>query len=118
MIRNTAVSAALAILVGCATVPDKEAIETISAASASIDQAERVDAGAGRSDLIASARDKLDAAQRSLDGGDEARATRLAEEARADAVYAVAATRADQTQAAITEIEETLRTLRSETAVN
>jgi hypothetical protein len=117
MIRNTAVSAALAILVGCATVSDQQAIETVSGARASIEQAERVDAGTRQADVMASARDKLDAAQRALDAGDEARSIRLAEEARADAAYAVAATRAEQTQAAVSEIEQTLRTLRSETAV-
>jgi hypothetical protein len=103
-------------LAACASTPDREVIEQVSAARAGIEQAERADADAKSSQALATARTKLDSATRALDDGDEERALRLAEEARADAAYAGASARAASAQNAAAEIEETIRTLRSEAA--
>ena len=109
------VLAAGAALTGCASVPEREAVETISAARASIEQAARIESDDARGDVMQAARKKLDAAEAALEAGDEARAVRLADEAQADAAYAVAATRASQSQQAVEQVEVAIETLRAET---
>ena len=117
MMRHSVLWIALALAVGgCASVPDREAVESISEARASIEQAVRADAGLSESQAMFSARQKLDAADRALNDGDEEEAVRLAEEAKADAAYAAAAARQEKATTAVNELEEAIRTLRAETA--
>jgi hypothetical protein len=103
-------------LAACASTPDREVIEQVSAARAGIEQAERADAGAKASQALATARAKLDSADRAMEDGDDEMALRFAEEARADAAYAAATARAETAQESAQEIEETIRILRSEAA--
>ncbi|HSN72477.1 MAG TPA: DUF4398 domain-containing protein [Steroidobacteraceae bacterium] len=102
-------------LAGCATTPDPEALRTVSGAQASIEQAARADAVDSRA--LSAAREKLAAAQRALNDGEEEEAIRLAEEARVDAAYAAAVARQQKAQRAVQEIEDAIATLRAETAV-
>jgi hypothetical protein len=60
------------------------------------------------------ARDKLRAAERAAEDGDQERAQRLGYEADLDADLAVAITRNQQTRALVTEVRSGLRTLEEE----
>lgn len=117
MIRQTILCAAMGVAaVACASVPDREAVEAVGGARAAIEQASRADARLAEAPAMLSAQQKLDAAEDALENGNEVRAVRLAEESKADAAFAAASAREQKAQVAVEEIEEAIRTLRSEAA--
>ena len=88
--------------------------EVLERAQASLAEAERAGAGEHGSADLNRAREKLNAAQRAAEDGDAARAERLVVEAELDADVALATARNQEAQAAVDELEASLRTLEDE----
>jgi predicted metal-dependent hydrolase len=118
--RNVLVGfAAMIVAAGCAGnsqradsgTPDNDAIER---AAASIDEAERAGAFEHGSADLNRAREKLTAARKASEEGDDDVAQRLAIEADLDADVAAATARNQEMQSAVTELEDSIRTLQDE----
>jgi hypothetical protein len=117
--RNVLVGVAVMVLAsGCAGNSQRADAETyqqdVARAAASIDEAEK--AGAyehGGADLNR-AREKLTAARKASDSGDEDVAQRLAIEADLDADVASATASNQKMQGAVTELQASIRTLQDE----
>jgi predicted metal-dependent hydrolase len=88
--------------------------EDLARAEASIAEAEKVGAYEHGSADLNRAREKLNAARKASEDGDEDVAQRLAIEADLDADVAAATARNQQMQVAVTELEESIRTLQDE----
>jgi hypothetical protein len=88
--------------------------EDFARAEASIDEAERVGAYEHGSADLNRAREKLNAARKATDDGDEDIAQRLAIEADLDADVAAATARNRAMQGAVAELQENVRTLQDE----
>lgn len=88
--------------------------QDLSRARASIAEAEQAGAERFGSAELSLARDKLRAAEDAAEDGEVQRAQQLALEADLDADLATAITRNQQTQALVSEVESTLRTLEDE----
>jgi hypothetical protein len=120
-VRNVLVGvAALVIVSGCAgdsasRRADERGYENdIDRAAASIDEAEKAGAFEQAGADLSRARGKLDAARKASEDGDEDAARRLAVEADLDAQLASATARNQEMQAAVTEVQESIRTLQDE----
>jgi hypothetical protein len=106
-----------AVMLGCASnepVAQAAYTQDLARARASIAEAEQAGADRFGSAELSLARDKLRAAEDAADDGAAERAQRLAVEADLDADLAAAITRNQQTQALVSEVESTLRTLEDE----
>lgn len=103
---------ALALAACASTPPPKEQIAVTQAA------VERVSgpAGAEAAAEVASAREKLARAQRAMADKDYVLARQLAEQAEADATLAEAKARANRSNAALNEVNESIRALKAELA--
>jgi hypothetical protein len=120
-VRNVLVGvAALIIVSGCAgdsasRRADERGYENdIDRAAASIDEAEKAGAFEQAGADLSRARAKLDAARKASQDGDEDVAQRLAVEADLDAQLASATARNQEMQAAVTEVQESIRALQDE----
>lgn len=110
-----AIAGAAFAIVGCASnKPTENQPDQIERASQRISEAERGGAYQYGSDALNLARDKLKAAQRAADDKDEQKAQWLAEEAALDADYAAATASNQETQTALGELQESVRTLQQE----
>lgn len=88
--------------------------DDLARAAASIDEAEKAGADEHRSADLNRAREKLAAARKASEDGDKDVAQRLAIEAGLDADVATATARNEQMQSAVTELQESIRTLQDE----
>jgi hypothetical protein len=117
---NLAASFALAaaVLSGCGssknTVDIRLADMQIGAASSSIRGAEALGARDYAPVELRQAQQKLEAAQQALKAGDNARALRLAEQAKVDADLAEITALSEKSQAAVEQIRQSVETLREE----
>jgi len=117
---NLAASFALAaaVLSGCGssknTVDVRLADMQIGAASSSIRGAEALGARDYAPVELRQAQQKLEAAQQALKAGDNARALRLAEQAKVDADLAEITALSEKSQAAVEQIRQSVETLREE----
>jgi uncharacterized protein DUF4398 len=108
-----AASAGILLIGGCASTPPPTA--ELASAHALVAQAEQSDASRYDSADLAMAQEKL--RQADVNAKDDAPvATRLAQEASVDAQLALARTRANKEQDALTQVNATLQALQSETA--
>jgi predicted metal-dependent hydrolase len=117
--RNVLVGfAAMVVVSGCAGNSRREDTsayqESFARAEASIDEAEKVGAYEHGSADLNRAREKLNAARKASEKGDEDVAQRLAIEADLDADVAAATARNQEMQGAVTELQESVRTLQDE----
>jgi hypothetical protein len=104
-------------MLGCASnepVAAPAYTQDLSRARASIAEAEQAGAERFGSAELSLARDKLRAAEDAAEDGELERARQLAVEADLDADLAAAITRNQETQALVTEVQSTLRTLEAE----
>ena len=117
--RNVIVGfAAMFVAAGCAgsqkradATAQKEVIER---AATSIDEAEKAGAYEHGSADLNRAREKLNAARKASEDGDDDVAERLAVEADLDADVAAATARNQEMQAAVTELQQSIQTLQDE----
>jgi uncharacterized protein DUF4398 len=114
-------AAAVTLTAGCAGGSASRRADTATAyrgdldrAAASIAEAEREGANEHGSADLNRAREKLNAARRAADEGDGALAQRLSVEAELDAEVALATERNATAQAAVDELNESIRTLEEE----
>jgi predicted metal-dependent hydrolase len=117
--RNVLVGiAALVVASGCAgnsqRADTRAYQEDFARAEASIDEAQKVGAYEHGSVDLNRAREKLNAARKASDEGDDDVAQRLAIEADLDADVAAATARNQEMQGAVTELQEGIRTLQDE----
>jgi chromosome segregation ATPase len=92
--------------------------QELTRATASVEAAEKGGAYEHGSVELSQARRKLSSAQQALSEGDNEIAARLAEEADVDAQLATAKARSQEMQAAVAEINESIRTLQNEVRRN
>jgi hypothetical protein len=92
--------------------------EELTRATASVEAAEKGGAYEHGSVELSQARRKLMSAQQALADGDDEIASRLAEEADVDAQLAMAKARSQEMQAAVAELNESIRTLQNEVRRN
>lgn len=112
LLAMAAVAAALAT--GCASNAASRQ-PALARAEASIQDAERAGAYEDAAAQLRLAREELGQAQDALNDGDETLAARLATKAELDADLASAMTSNRQAQAALSELDDTIATLRQET---
>jgi hypothetical protein len=117
--RNVLVGfAAMVVASGCAGNSQRADAgayqEEFARAEASIDEAEKVGAYEHGSADLNRAREKLNAARKASEQGDEDVAQRLAIEADLDADVAAATARNQEMQGAVTELQQSIRTLQDE----
>ena len=103
-------------IVACASTPVP--IDKMALAKSSIDRAEQAQAAQFAQVELNSARNKYAAAQAAANSKDGEVASRLADQAEADAQLAEATARAKQQEQLVTEMEASLRDLREETLRN
>jgi len=108
------VTAALLAVAGCASERSLPRPEEITRAEATIDAADKAGAYERGSTEMTLARQKLASAQKALADGDNGIASRLAVEADLDAQLAMAKARSHEMQAAVAELNESIRTLQQE----
>ncbi|HZF27741.1 MAG TPA: DUF4398 domain-containing protein [Gammaproteobacteria bacterium] len=108
------VLAACLVAAGCAAERSLPKPEDLTRATASVEAAEKAGAYEHANVEMAQARRKLSSAQRALADGDRDVAARLAVEADLDAQLAMAKARSHETQAAVAELHENIRTLQEE----
>jgi hypothetical protein len=117
-LRNALVGfAAVIALSGCAGNSqrgDRGYREDLARAEASIDEAQKLGALERGSTDLNRARAKLNAARKASEEGDEDVAQRLAVEADLDADVAAATARNQEMRVAVTEVQESIRTLQDE----
>jgi hypothetical protein len=112
-ITSAAWTGLLLFLTGCASVPPPK--ETLSKAEVSIHNAERAGVAEYEPELLSSARTKLSQAQKQVDEDENEEASRLAEEALAEAVLANAKTEAAKQAKQLDEMKKTIEALKQET---
>lgn len=89
-------------------------IEQMATSRAAVTQAERGGAGEYAAVELLSAREKLNRADLAMRDGRNEEASRLAEQAEADAVLAAAKARTSQSQKAVDNMKQAIETLRQE----
>jgi Domain of unknown function (DUF4398) len=97
-------------LTACAGAPPKE---QMAVANAAVERASGSE-GAQAPDLVATARQKFEHAQRAMAHEDYVLARQLAEQAQADAELAEAQSRASRADSALSELQQSIRELRIE----
>ena len=107
------VAAMTALVAGC-TLGMGRPTEQLADAASSIQSAEAAGANRFSSIQLATARSKLEQAERLADAGENAKALRLADEAELDAQLAAAKADAQQAKNAMTTVQESTRRLQSE----
>ena len=115
-IRNGVLCVVAFGIVACASSPMP--VDKLAVAKSSIDRAEQAQAAQFAQVELNSARNKFAAAQAAADSRDGEVASRLADQAEADAQLAEATARAKQQEQLVTEMEASLRDLRDETLRN
>lgn len=103
---------ALATLAACSSVPVPT--EQLAVSRAAVESAERSGAPEFAAAELLRARQKLDQAQEALRKEDNERARRLAEQAEVDAQLAQARANSQRSRAAVNEVEQSIRALRTE----
>jgi uncharacterized protein involved in propanediol utilization len=115
--RNASIPALLAACLtaaGCAAQRSLPRPEELTRAAASVEAADKAGAYEHGKTEVTLARQKLSSAEKALAEGDKSVAVRLAEEADLDAQLAMAKARSRETQAAVAELNENIRTLQEE----
>jgi hypothetical protein len=115
-IRNGLLCVVAFGIVACASSPVP--VDKLAVAKSSIDRAEQAQAAQFAQVELNSARNKFAAAQAAADSRDGEVASRMADQAEADAQLAEATARAKQQEQLVTEMEAGLRDLRDETLRN
>jgi ABC-type Fe3+-hydroxamate transport system substrate-binding protein len=115
-IRNGALSLVAFGIVACASAPVP--VDKLAVAKSSIDRAEQAQAAQFAQVELNSARNKYAAAQAAANSRDGEVASRLADQAEADAQLAEATARAKQQEQLVAEMDASLRDLRNETLRN
>jgi septal ring factor EnvC (AmiA/AmiB activator) len=115
-IRNTFWCCVALGIVACASAPMP--VDKLAVAKTSVARAEQAQAAQFAQVELATARNKLTAAQAAADKRDADVAARLADQADVDAQLAEATARAKQQEQLVTEMEKSLQDLRSETLRN
>jgi hypothetical protein len=113
-ITSSALTSLLLFLTGCASVPPPK--ETLSKAEISIQNADRAGAAAYEPELLSSARTKLSQAHKHVDEDENEEASRLAEEALAEATLANAKTEAATQAKQLEDMKKTIEALKQETS--
>jgi uncharacterized protein DUF4398 len=112
--RSITIVLAVAAAGGCASRGTVPAQDDLTRVAASVKAAEQAGASEHGSTEMNLARQKLAAAERARDKGDDKLAQRLLVEADLDAELAVAKTAHHEMQAAVAELQESIRTLQQE----
>lgn len=102
------------VLAGCSSAPDRDMTVQMTEAGSSIELAQQSGAAEYSAAALQRAREKLDAANRALEDGDEQRALNLAEEAELDAQLAAARSDRRKAQRSLEEINRSIESLRRE----
>jgi len=110
------VAAAGLAATGCSSTPEHNTTVQMTRSNSSIEMAQQSGAAQYAAAALERARDKLAAANRALQDGDEQRALNLAEEAELDARLAAAQADRRQAQRSLEEINSGIDALRRETA--
>jgi hypothetical protein len=115
-IRNGMLCVVAFGIVACASSPVP--VDKLAVAKSSIERAEQAQAAQFAQVELNSARNKFAAAQSAADSKDGEVASRLADQAEADAQLAEATARAKQQEQLVSEMDASLRDLRNETLRN
>ena len=111
---SAALSSILLFMTGCSSMPPPK--ETISKAEISISSASRDGAAEYEPELLSSARTKLSQARKHIDEDENEEASRLAEEALAEAILANAKTDAAKQAKQLDDIKKSIEALKQETS--
>ncbi|MGZ8196405.1 MAG: DUF4398 domain-containing protein [Methylosarcina sp.] len=111
---SAALTSLLLFLTGCSSMPPPK--ETISKAEISISNADRAGAAEYEPELLSSARNKLSQAQKHVDEDENEEASRLAEEALAEAILANAKTKAARQAKQLDDMKKSIEALKQETS--
>lgn len=113
-IVSAALTSLLLFLTGCASTPPPK--ETLSKAEITISNADRDGASAYEPGLLSSARTKLSQAHKHVNEDENEEATRLAEEALAEAMLANAKTEAAKQAKQLEDMRKTIEALKQESS--